>query len=198
MVLESVVANDMKNRKTRKRDWKTVRQLYGSSFPADEKVPFFFLKRKVMKNKRLPITVQPSAECLVAKDRDKTVGFVYTVCYEDLAYLLYLAVAKKDRGEGYGSRILSCMKERYAGKRIFLARERLEEQCNNMKQRVKRRHFYLKNGFEDLPCLIQEGPVVYDVMGTGGPVSASDYDALMTNWAGKLVKKVVYFSMTEK
>ena len=74
--------------------------------------------------------------------------------------------------------------------RIFLAREQLDKSAENYAQRVSRRNFYLRCGFEDLPCCIKEGSVVYDVMGIGGIVTAEEYHKLIKPWAGFLLKIV--------
>lgn len=119
-------------------------------------------------------------------------------CYADLVYLFYFAIDEKQRGKGYGSRLLWKLQEQYKGKVIFLAREQLVESARNYEQRVKRREFYSKNGFVDLPYQLKEAREVYDVMSVGGTVSAKDYDTLITNWCGKFIRKMVDMRFIEK
>lgn len=114
-----------------------------------------------------------------------------------MAYLFFFAIEPDKRGKGYGSKVLGKLKERYEGKRLFLAREQLDERSNNYGERVKRHEFYLHNGFEDLPCRIKEAWVIYDVMGTGGKVSAEEYDALISSWTGKWIRKIVDMRIIE-
>lgn len=172
-----------------KNDLKKLKRLYLTAFPAEERAPFFLMMMK---------TRHGRAEMLTAKINGKFVGFVYMVCHEDLAYLFYLAVADKLRGKGIGGKIIDAVKERYSGMRIFLAREQLDETAENYAQRVSRRNFYLRCGFTDLPCMIKEASVIYDVMGIGGSVSAEDYDRLISAWAGKLMRKLVDMRIIEK
>lgn len=166
-----------------------IKRIYESAFPDDEKAPFFLIMHKVRTKK---------AEILAAYVDGEFIGFAYTVCYGDLAYLFYLAVDESKRGRGYGRKIIEAVKVRYSGRRIFLAREQLDESAENYSQRVSRRNFYVKCGFSDLPCCIKEATVVYDVMGIGGNVSAKEYDALITSWAGKILKKTVDMRIIEK
>ncbi|MCM1133069.1 MAG: GNAT family N-acetyltransferase [Ruminococcus flavefaciens] len=166
-----------------------IKRIYESAFPADEKAPFFLIMRKAELKR---------AEFLVAYENGEVIGFAYTVCHRDMAYLFYLAVDENKRGRGYGRKIIEAVKVRYAGKRIFLAREQLEKSAPNYSQRVSRRNFYLKCGFRDLPCCIKEASVVYDVMGIGGRISAKDYDELITFWAGKFLRKIVDMRVIEK
>lgn len=168
-------------------DYKNIRRLYKSAFPKEERAPFFLLKRKVSRG---------NADVLIAGEHGEFMGFVYVVCYKDLVYLFYFAVDDKCRGRGFGSNILRLLKEKYGGKRIFLAREQLDENADNYGQRIKRHEFYLRNGFKDLPCHIREGNVIYDVMGIGGNVTSNEYDELITAWGGKMVKKMICMELT--
>lgn len=163
-----------------RQDMKKIKKLYLSAFPPEERAPFIFIKRRSKKK---------SALMLAAKDGGEFVGFVYIVTYRDMAYLFYFAINEDKRGMGYGSAILQRLIDMYKGKRLFLAREQLDDKADNYAQRLKRRQFYLNNGFSDMPGHIKEANVVYDIMGIGGEISSSDYDDLITPWAGKLIKK---------
>ncbi len=168
---------------------KKLKKLYITAFPAEERAPFFLIMSRAKKGK---------AKMLAAYDGEKFIGFAYMVCYKDLAYLFYLAVEESKRGMGYGGKILSAVKEKYSGSRIFLAREQLDKNADNYSQRVNRHEFYLHNGFKDLPCQIKEANVIYDVMGIGGSVSADEYDILITSWAGKFLRKIIDMRIIEK
>ncbi len=165
---------------------KKLKKLYNTAFPAEERAPFRFMMSRVKKGK---------AEMLAAFDGDEFVGFAYMVCHEDIAYLFYLAVDESKRGMGYGSLIIAGVKKKYHGKRIFLAREQLDKSAPNYSQRVSRREFYLRRGFEDQPLLIQEASVVYDVMSVGGYIYPEEYARLIKSWSGKLLGMLVKMYM---
>lgn len=172
-----------------KEDILRVKQLYLSAFPKEERPPFFFLRRGLKRK---------GGKLLVAKEQGKFLGFAYLVGTETLGYLFFFAMEETSRGLGYGSQVLRLLKEAYCGKRLFLARETLEDTADNYAQRLRRHKFYLRNGFEDLPCQIQEGPVVFDVMGIGGEVSPQEYTDLMDAWGGKWLRKAAKMHMTVK
>lgn len=172
-----------------KKDYAKIKKLYNRAFPKEERAPFFVMKRKGMNGK---------AQVLVAEEKDIFIGFLYLICYKDLVYLFYFAIDDNHRKKGYGSIILQQLQKRYEGKRLFLAREQLDEAAPNYRQRVKRHEFYLKNGFCDMPCQIKEASVIYDVMGVGGNVSSGDYDALISNWSGKIIKSLINMRLIEK
>ncbi len=171
-----------------RNDNKKIKQLFLTAFPPDERPPYSLLTWKVRREK---------AQMLVAKDDDTFIGFTYLVCHLDLVYLFFLAVDETKRGCGYGSKILTALKEKYAGKRIFLAREPLDPNADNYAQRVSRHEFYLKNGLVDLPMKIKEGPLVYDTMGIGGEIKPEEYHALIRVWGGKLIPRLIDMRMIE-
>ena len=158
-------------------DRAAVKKIYIEAFPKEERPPFGLLWRKLRRGK---------SELLIAEDNGEPIGFAYSVCLRDLVYLFFLAVRSDRRGQGVGSFILRSAQEQYAGRRLFLARETLDETAPNYGERVRRREFYLKNGLADHPAKVKEGPIVFDVMGIGGAVHPAEYRELMTRWAGPI------------
>lgn len=169
--------------------WREVRLLYLRAFPAEERAPFWVLKRRAL---------QGRGELLAARQNGAFAGFAYVIGSARAAYLFFFAIADGQRGRGYGSAVLAALKERYAGKALFLARETLDEHAENYAQRTRRHAFYLRNGFCDLPLFIQEAGVTYDVMGVGGAPRPEDYQALMKAWAGPVLSRLVPMRMGEK
>lgn len=163
--------------KCRKEFIKQYKALYLTAFPEEERAPWVLLKRRAK---------QGRAEALAAMDGVRFAGLAYIVTCGDMAYLFYLAVDESLRGQGIGGQIISALRERYPDKRIYLAREQLDETAENYPQRESRHRFYLANGFQDWGTRIKEGPVTYDVMGIGNPVTPPEYRKLMYGWAGRL------------
>ena len=167
--------------------WKKLKKLYIDAFPADERAPFYMMKRNAKRGR---------GEMLAAYDNNELVGMAYIIGDTELGYLFYFAIMPGLRGKGYGSKILSLLRERYSGGRLFLAREQLDKSADNYQQRLKRHEFYLKNGFTDLNATIQEANVVYDVMTTSGEVSPQEYADLMLNWAGRFMFRRIGYKLT--
>ncbi len=172
----------------KKNEYKLIKRLFISAFPKEERPPFFVLSTRAKRGK---------GDLLIAKEGDDFVGFVHVVSYAKLSYLFFLAVDESLRGMGYGTKIIDAVKERYRGNKIFLARERLDEQCDNMQQRLNRHKFYLKNGFCDLKCRIVEGGVMFDAMSIGGEITNKDYTDLIDAWCGKFTRKRIGMYVTE-
>ena len=152
-----------------------AKQLFLTAFPPEERPPFWLFKRK---------SYLPCSDWLSIIHDDTWIGFFYLITNEDIAYLFFFAIQDEFRGKGYGSLALTELKKRYSGKRLFLAIEPPDDPCENHDQRIKRKAFYIRNGFEDLSQKVQEGNVVYDLLGIGGKILAREYESLVKKWAG--------------
>ena len=167
------------------------KKLFIKSFPFIERAPYYLLLDRAEKGR---------ADMFAALDDNGDFsGMLYMLKDDEIAYIFYLAVSEEKRGRGVGSEILSAMKEHYNGKRIFLARERIEKSSPNFNERIKRREFYIRNGFCDYPDrFIREGAVVYAFMGIGGAVSGKEYDTLIKDWIGKFLTRTVRLEIIEE
>lgn len=107
-------------------------------------------------------------EWLIFKDGETFIGMAYMIINEDIAFLLYLAVEDSRRDKGYGARILSELANLYVGKEVILLIESLHEECDNMEIRVRRKGFYLRNGFYDTGYIQStcDGVAIYDILST--------------------------------
>ena len=161
-----------------KSDVLRIRSLYLSAFPPEERPPFFLMRHGARFG---------NGEMLSAYDGEEFVGFAYVVSNDAAAYLFFFAIEEAVRGNGYGSAVLDALKKRYSGRVLFLAREQLDESAENYGERVRRRQFYLKNGFSDLSVKIKEMTVIYDTMSVGGEIEPRAYARLMKKWCGSLV-----------
>lgn len=157
-------------------EYRQIRSLYFAAFPADERAPFPLLAAKAARR---------NVDWWAIFDGELFVGFFYAVLYkEDLVYLFYFAIEENLRGCGYGSAALSELKREYAGKRLFLAAEEMDENAENFAQRQSRKQFYEFNGFRDMHTKLLEGTVTYDVLSLGGTVTKDEYHHLMMDWLG--------------
>lgn len=130
-----------------------IKKLYMNSFPKDERFPFWILKR-CSKEKNVVFNV-------ILED-NKLIGMEYIIKYENISYLMYLAVDKSQRDKGYGSQILKDLKQEY--NTIILSIEKTNKDLKGDKQ--KRKDFYLRNGFNETNKFIKDNEVEYEVLCT--------------------------------
>lgn len=171
--VESVLDNPKKIKK--------VEELYESSFPKNERIPMKLLLWKARKK---------FVDFLVIYDNDVFVGFTYLITREDLTYVLYIAIDNNIRSKGYGSLALAQIKEKSPNNRIVLNIEVVDETASNYEQRVIRRKFYTRNGYEGSTLLYKDRWGLYEVMVHGGKVNAEEFHALLKRYAGAFLFSV--------
>ena len=94
------------------------------------------------------------------------------------------------RGNGIGSKILSLVKDKFPNCRLVLNIEALDENAENNDERIKRREFYVKNGFFGAGYNVREYSVIYENMCYSKdliPVSKDEYTALIKAYLGKIM-----------
>lgn len=124
-----------------------IEKLYEESFPKEERKPFSLLI-KLRKKKK--------ASLLVIHDQEKEcpIGLAFMLLGQDKVLCDYLAVMPKFQSMGYGTNVLSVLRDRYLGKCILGEVEPLDINALNYKQRVRRMKFYLQNGVKEAGILI--------------------------------------------
>lgn len=134
-----------------------IKKLYRTAFPREEQMPWWLLRL---------LTTNPAVELTGYYDGETFCGLTFTAWREQVLFVLFLAVDDSLRGQGYGSAILSFLKENHPGKIILLNVELLEEDAPNLQERIHRMAFYKKNGFFDTGYNIREVGGVFRVLST--------------------------------
>ena len=173
----------MELRKFSEKDYRYLKWLYKQSFPASERAPFRFVVRKGLQGRADFQSVYIKGRCC---------GICYVVPYKDMVYCVYLALDPRVRGRGVGTKVIGLVLRKYKGRRLFLAIEELDEKYDNYSQRVSRLHFYENAGFVRTGQKMQEGKVIYDLMGIGGRISNKEYRRLIKSFAGIVM---LFFTM---
>ena len=164
------------NIKTDKQSVPFIQKLYQKAFPKEEQVPFFYLRNKAKKQ---------HADLYGIYDDANFIGMLYTITYQDIIFVFYLAIEESCQSMGYGSKLLQQLKIQYPGYRMILNMEEVDEQSEGYAQQVSRRKFYLHNGFVDANIKTREKDVVYDMMVYGGELSYDEYAQLVKSFMGK-------------
>jgi GNAT superfamily N-acetyltransferase len=157
-------------------EYKEVVTIYKQEFPAAERIPVLlmniFAKRK-------------NVDFLAFYDDDKFVGFAFLITHKTLTLLFFFAVKPSEHSKGYGSKILSYLRERYTGNRIVLLFESVNPNVSNNAQRIRRREFYIKNGF--VPAGFREVPKydTFEAYVSGGSCTKEEFAELIAHFVGK-------------
>lgn len=143
--------------------------LYRRAFPLRERFPLWLLRLLARRN---------CADFLAFYDGGTLCAMAYLIYCRELTYVLYLAVDDSLRSKGYGSQVLSIIKEKYPAKTMALSIERADSSAPD-DQPARRLRFYQRNGFTDTGLLSVQGGESYQVLCCGGPFDPARYKALI-------------------
>lgn len=167
--------------------WPQVKELYHAAFPSAERKPFWMVRRSVRRGK---------VQLLTAAEDGRLAGFVAVIPYGDLLMVDYLAVAEDQRGRGTGSAILRAVEQRFPGRRTVLLIERPEEGAVNQSQRLARRRFYLKNGFDATGLFMRGVSGAMEILCRGGGLTAGEYLSLQRHALGAVLFRLSGIALT--
>ena len=165
---------------------KDITPLFKKAFPKDERPPVYYFYKNIKRYNENKL--------FAYYDEEEFIGFTYLTFYKDIVYLFFLAVSENKRNQGYGSKILSLIKEEYKDKVILLCYEEIDEKYPDYENRKKRESFYLKNGFVSNNLKTNEFGVIFQTAYIGThQVSFSDYQQIFrlgfSDFALKYLKK---------
>lgn len=116
---------------------------------------------------------------LALLDGDDFVGFLAVLTYENMAYLFFLAIDASRRGEGYGSRALETLRAQYPGMTHVVDFEMPDPAAANREQRLRRRRFYQRSGYQETGLFLSYLGVDYEVFCAAGTFDPARFKALM-------------------
>lgn len=150
-----------------KRLSKQAKQVYLSAFPRSERLPWWVLR---LFSKRRNIEL-----CAYLAD-GVFCGLTYHFLTDHGVMIMFFAVDAKLRAKGYGSAILSYLKQTYADKALLLHVEPLDEaNAPNYGERVRRLAFYKKNGFCETGWDVFEIGGRFSILASGNADIVSEY-----------------------
>ena len=121
-----------------RRNRRRVREIYRASFPREERMPFFLM---------CLLAKMPQTQFLAFREGEQVCGFAYMAVLDGMEFLLFLAVDPALRSRGYGSAILREIAALYPDCKRLVSIERCDAPADNAAQRLRRRQFYLRNGY---------------------------------------------------
>lgn len=153
-----------------------IRLLYREAFPKCERKPFSIIKAMSERGK---------TDLWYFEDDGKFAGLCATINGPDAILIDYLAVAKKRRGKGVGTRMLMSLLEHYKDFGVFLEIEKLNPEAKNNDERIRRREFYLKAGLEPIGTYVKLFGVDMELLGKNCQLTFDEYRDFYLNNYGK-------------
>ncbi|CAD0145021.1 MULTISPECIES: GNAT family N-acetyltransferase [Streptococcus] len=138
---------------TDKKEKDQLKKLYLKAFPAEKRLPFFFFMTK---------TKDENVDFLSIYDDDSWISMIYLVKHDKLTFISYFAIDDSLRSKGYGGQVLEEIKKKYSNYAICLTFEKIDSSATNNEQRIKRKDFYKRNGFDKFNFYIKEAGIMYE------------------------------------
>ena len=147
----------------RKRE---IKEMYVSSFPKEDRMPFMLM---------VMMSYLWNTEFLAFYDDDALCGFVYMATMGKQSFVMFMAVNENLHSKGYGSRILETVQSMYLNNKIIVSIEPCDENKEDFGQRVRRKHFYLKNGYLETGYFMKLGGKKQEVLIKNGMFSKTKF-----------------------
>lgn len=161
---------NIENINSKSRFWKRINMLAKEAFPPEE-----YIAPKTL----VKMAENEHFDFLALTENEIFVGFMAVKTYKDLSYLFFLAIESDFRSKGYGSEAISILKELYPDKKQVVDFEMIDETAINNQQRIKRKEFYLRNGYKETGLFLSYFGVDYEVMCTDENFIADDFKKMM-------------------
>lgn len=120
-----------------------------------------------------------NTDALGVYDGAQPVGFIVILKNDRCGYVYFYAIDSRLRSKGYGSAALKKLNDEYKSIQITLDFEVLDENADNYAQRLRRRRFYLRNGFHETGRYTMLGDERFEVVCNGGELDAEGLKALL-------------------
>ncbi len=135
--------------------WKEIDNLAIEAFPKEE---------YLSPDEILNMSKSDNLDFLLLTDNNQFVGFIVTQIYKDMVYLFFLAIDSTCRSKGYGSIAIKALKNVYPNMQQVVDLEKIDDKASNYLQRIKRKEFYLKNGYKETGLFLSYLGVDYEIL----------------------------------
>lgn len=142
-----------------------IRSLYERAFPVNERRPLDPLLNDATGHSKV----------LSAHSENGFCGFVCILEWSDIVHIIYFAVEERQRGKGLGSEILQAVHRENPHKRVIVDIEEPDPSVSNNRQRIKRKAFYLHNGYAETEIRYNWLGTDYVILSHGGTVTDEEF-----------------------
>lgn len=139
--------------------------LYKRAFPANERRSLIPLLKDRSEH----------SDFIAFYDGDTFCGFACLLIWKDIAHIIYFTIEDTLRNNGYGSKALQLMHKQRPNYRFIADLEAVVEDCPNYSQRLHRRQFYDKNGYQLTPVAYPWRGEDYIILAYNGTISNQEF-----------------------
>lgn len=143
-----------------------VKDIYTSAFSKEDRMPFWMM---------ILMSYLWNTEFLAYYDIDDLCGFVYLATIRRQTFIMFFAVDENLRSKGYGNRILADIQSSHPKNKIVVSIEPCEESSEDIEFRLRRKKFYLGNGYAESGYFIKLGGKKQEVIIINGVFNKREF-----------------------
>jgi len=129
-----------------------------------------------------------STEFISFHDKHILCGFVYMATIKNLTFVMFLAVDENIRSKGYGSRILEKIQSMHTDNKIIISIERCNEDAKDIDQRIRRKKFYVNNGYVETGYLVELENKKQELLIKNGKFDEDEFSLFFKKYSNGTVK----------
>ncbi len=156
-------------------DFDKIEALAKEAFPPSEYVPPRAFLMNAAKNE---------VDFWALYDKEQFVGYVVVRHKMGFAYLFFLAIVKEVRNKGYGTKALKLLEDLYPGDTQIVDFEMVDENAENYDVRVRRKNFYLRNGYKEINLFYYFNGENFEIMSKSLPFDFEKFQDMMSSFIG--------------
>lgn len=141
------------------KDRKHFERINDEAFPVSERMSF---------DEIFDFASDTNTDVLGIYDDGNPIGFAVVLKNEECGYVYFIAIDSHTRSKGYGSAAMRKMMKAYPDLQLVLDFEVIDKNAENNAQRIRRKNFYLKNGFHETGNYTMPRDERFEVVCSGG------------------------------
>ncbi|MFR0822856.1 MAG: hypothetical protein ACLU84_08105 [Clostridia bacterium] len=150
--------------------YKQVNDIYKVSFPKAE--------RYCSLHKLISYIKKGYSEMYCLIENAVVYGFIYSIKYNHMIFILYLAIDSSKRSCGNGSSLLKWYLKKYEEKVIYLNIDKVDKSFSDYAIRKNRLSFYEKNGLYLTNYLSVEKECTFNILSNHQKINTEEYKVL--------------------
>lgn len=153
------------------KDRKYFEQINEEAFPLSERMSF---------DEIFNFAANTDTDVIGIYDKVNPIGFAVLLKNAKCGYVYFVAIDHRMRSKGYGSAAIQKLMKVYPKLQLVLDFEIIDEKVENNEQRVRRKNFYLRNGFHETGNYTMLGDERFEVVCNGGELNKTALKDLLS------------------
>lgn len=143
-------------------DRRYFEQINEEAFPISERMTF---------DEIFDLASDTNTDVLGIYCNEKPIGFTVILKNTECGYIYFLAIDHRMRSKGCGGAAIQKMMKLYSELQLVLDFEIIDEKSENNEQRIRRKSFYLRNGFHETGKYTMLRGELFEVVCSGGELN---------------------------